>query len=246
MRSKVCLVILLMLVAIAAPADRRAILTAKTGGGGAASPTYRVKQGFEGTGYDNGEGSNWLEGGTADEDFSTTGLSMVGSQCLKLDGTSADSESGFYQFVPAIAHPRSYFYFRITAMPSTIASVALYKNFPSIIASLSILPDGRFYVRSGTGTSQATVATVSPNTTYRVWFDNTASTGANDGIASVAFSTDGTKPTSGNFVATCTDGNNTSSADSFYLLADRDGVNVITYFDEARVDDDADIGSNPP
>jgi hypothetical protein len=210
-------------------------------GGGGSAPTYLVKQGFEGTGYDNSE--TWYPDGAVNPDFSTSGFGMVGSQCLELEASSASAESGVFQWWTATSPIGSSFLFRFTALPTTLTQVAQIRNGFDVLARLQLLYDGTFYVQATGGSAVQTVGTLSVNTTYRIWLEYTKGTGS-DALAKVYFSTDNTKPASGNNVAQSTNGTVTENADSFYLLATKDGTGQKHYFDEVRVDDVA-IGSDP-
>src|SRR5690349_15328802 len=53
-------------------------------GGGGGSPTYIIKQDFEGTGYDNGETWNEFIDANVDADYATSPAPLVGSQSLKV------------------------------------------------------------------------------------------------------------------------------------------------------------------
>lgn len=93
------------------------------------------------------------------------------------------------------------------------------------------------------GSSPDTVATMAINTTYHVWMRYTKGTGSN-AVCSVAFSTDGTEPTSGNNFASCTDGTETAQAARVYLGGAGSDNTLEKKLDKVRVKTTA-IGSNP-
>ena len=90
--------------------------------------------------------------------------------------------------------------------------------------------------------SLSTVSTISASTTNHVWIHYVAGSGAN-AVGSVAFSTDGTKPTSGNNYTEITTGTSTLSANNIRLTsaAANGGVFIM---DHVLVDD-ASIGNSP-
>lgn len=87
----------------------------------------------------------------------------------------------------------------------------------------------------------STVGTMSSNTTYHVWTRYKKGTGAN-AIASVGFSTDGTRPTSGNNYAELTAGAYTVDCDRVLMVGAND--NVARYFDRYLISSSV-IGNSP-
>lgn len=212
---------------------------------GGVAPSYIINQGFEGTGYDNGEGTApfWYESGSVDTEFSTAGFGMVGSNCLELDGSSTSSETGYYTFT-GVDDVYAWFYFRTTELPTTISQVAALQTGFTRNGSLSVLSDGRLTVKAIGGNSAETIGTLSVNTTYQIWLEYEKGTGS-DAVSRVFFSTDGTKPASGNNTASSTDGTGTAQSTAAYMYVDKDGTAQKHYFDEFHVDDVV-IGSDPP
>lgn len=197
--------------------------------------SYVLNQNFEGTGYDNSE--TWYTDGDVNADFSTSGLSMEGSQCLELYANTVASDSIISAFNPStpLSTAYAYFLFRVTVLPTTITRVALFQSDFDVIGNLSLLSDGTLYLREGTGTWAQTIGAVSVNTTYHVFLKFVADSGAGNGIMEVGFSTDGSRPTTGNNHAICTDGNNATAVNRFGFKVDKDGTGQKQYYDKARV-----------
>lgn len=206
----------------------------------AAGPDVLVER-FEGTGYDNSNGVTFTETGTVNED--ETGVVLDGSQSASITYTTATGGITTVPALTAVDSIYSYFMFRMTAMPTTITSIYLIQTNATVIGQIYVLADGRMGARQGTGTAAYTVNTVSINTTYHVWFRYSKGTGS-DGIATVGFSTDGTKPTSGNGFAQCTNGNRTEQANTCKLYGNKDGTGGVNYYDNWYVAT-SEIGSNP-
>lgn len=218
--------------------------------GGGAAPSYLLQENFETTpGYD----LSWTEDqGDPNPDYSTSGLSMEGSECLFCGGATNNADQRAYVgFTPTAAQPQEAFFLFRTPAALTITgdkTIAMLTTSAGT-ARLSLYVDsgGRFSVQSGGGTLVDTVATISANTTYYVWLRYTKVVVANDAVASVGFSTDGTRPTSGNNYAESTNGTGTTDAARLYLVGDF-GTNTTNemdcIFDKVRIDD-ATIGDNP-
>lgn len=206
-----------------------------------ASQTWLLQETFEGTGYDNPQGVTFLESGTVSED--ETGVVLDGSQSASITTTTATGSISTYPALSAVDAIYSYFLFRTTALPTTIMSIYLVQTGATVIGRIYVVPDGRMGARQGAGTTAYTVNTVSLNTTYHVWFKYAKSTSSN-GIATVGFSTDGTKPASGNGFAQCTNGDKTDQANTCVLYGQKDGTGGVNYYDKWYVST-SEIGSNP-
>lgn len=209
---------------------------AAAAGGGA---TYLVKQDFEGTGYDNSE--TWSEAaGDPNEDY--TGTVLAGSQSLLLDGTSATQRTDSPTFA-STADAWVYMLIRVTDLPSSTENfITLISTGPVGLFSADITSGGNLRV-SGSVNSATTVSAMSVDTTYHVWIHYVAGSGVN-AVCSVAFSTDGVRPTTGNNFTSVSNGSETASLNFVRLRADT-GVTFICIQDKIRVDD-ALIGDNPP
>jgi hypothetical protein len=205
--------------------------------GGGGSPTYLVKQGFEGTGYDNSETWN-TEDGSPDPDY--TGVVLDGSQSLRVN-TSAGVG---YTATTFADQDELWVYCKVRVVGSlpdgTMSLFSVMQAF-SGVGGVQLLDNGKLRASHG-GPIADTIDALSVDTTYHVWFHYTKGTGA-DGVASVGFSTDGTRPTSGNKFAIVSDGFSTEDAEKI-RVGPQGSVTVDIVFDTFRVDD-AEIGSNP-
>lgn len=206
-----------------------------TGGGGGTS--YLVKQGFEGTGFDNGE--TWTKsGGTVNEDY--TGIVLEGSQSLLIQAAAATAYA--YADFAAQTTCEAYFLFRIETWPSTERFICKITDSggTNTLASVGINATGKLSIRSGASLAVTTDA-VTVSTLTHVWVHYTKGAGAN-AVGTVAFSTDGTKPGSGNAFQQVT--NSTATTDATRIQIGTSNTGTITFVaDKIRVNPT--IGSNP-
>jgi hypothetical protein len=209
--------------------------------GGATPPSYLLDETFEtNPGYDN---AGWVESGTVDEDFSTAGLSLDGSECLKLDSTGG-SDASAYNTNTASSSVCLYFKTRFETMPdSTGRSLAQINTNTTVCALLQCSSNGLFRISAAGGAAVFLTDTFTNDVTYHVWMTYDKGTGA-DAKATCGFSTDGTRPLSGNSYAESVNGTSTASVNRFYLRSDQNGSGFIGYFDHILLDDVA-IGDNP-
>lgn len=203
-----------------------------------AASSYLLSENFEGTGYEN----SWTETGTGtqDEDYSTSGLSLEGSQCLRLAATAQTliTSSTFTAQSTAWA----YFLFRFVSSTSTNVVFQFQNSSAVEVLRMRITTGGVLDVRAGGGTNQAVTDAMSTGTTYHVWVGYTVGSGSN-AVASVGFSTDGTRPTSGTKFAQSTNGTATTNADRIRFGA-VGSVTMEYIVDKIRVSDST-IGDNP-
>ncbi len=204
------------------------------------TPTYIVKQTFEGTGYANSEAWN-LSVGTVNSDY--TGVVLAGSQSLlanlddaagriRLDFTGADDLWGYFLFRREGGNPGGdRLLFEITNNGGTSQQFGI---FVTTTGALRVFG----------GTSATTVSTTSVGTTYHIWWRYTKGTGSN-AVAQVAFSTDGTEPTSGNAFASVTNGTSTTQGGRVWVGYSSTNAGADFIYDNVLIDD-ADISSNPP
>lgn len=211
----------------------------------AAGPSYLINQNFEGAGYDNGE--TWTENNAAwNEDYTATVL--VGSQSLYgISTTSARTDfASFSGQVDVWAYCR----FRIVSggseWPSGSATWSIFRianSSGTSVAQLQLRPSNKFRVNGGTSSSDS-VGTLSDDTTYHAWLHYTKGTGS-DAVITGGISTDGTKPTSGNYFVSLSNGTSTTDAARIYLVCDSSGgVGMEVIFDQILVDETT-IGDNP-
>ena len=208
--------------------------------GGAAGASYLIKQGFEGAGYDNSE--TWTEAGSGTIDEDNTSTPLVDSQSLRIT-TSANTGLSEASFADR-SDLWVYFQFRPEAIPAATSQMAQILNGTTEVVRIRLTSTGALEVRPAGGTAIATVSTLSATTLYHVWVHYVKGSGA-DGYASIAFSTDGTKPTSGNNFRESTNGTGTLDANKLRLGPGTAGSTTQDLtFDKVRADD-ATIGDSP-
>jgi len=206
------------------------------------APTYLINQNFEGTGYDNSE--TWTTSvGTPEPDY--TGVVLLGSQSLRstvngeaerarADFTGADTLYGYLLFRREGINPvGDRLFFELTINGSTTRAL-----------TLSVTSTGQLKVGDLSGShTGTTVSTMSTGTTYHIWWSYTKGTGSN-AAGTCAFSTDGTKPTSGNNFEDFTTGTSTVQGGRVWLGYTSTNSNADFIYDKVLIDD-VDIGSNP-
>jgi len=200
--------------------------------------SYLLAQGFEGTGYDNSETWTASGTGTADPDASTSGLSLEGSQCAHLVG-STQTATIASPSITALSDVWAYCLLRFVSTGATARVFGFY-NGSTIQTQFRIRSGGSIDVLASA--SAQTVGTMSTGTTYHLWFRQTTGSGANS-FGSVGFSTDGTRPTSGNNYAEITTGNVTTNCNAV-RFGSNSSATFEFYADKVRVDD-VQIGDNP-
>lgn len=203
-----------------------------------AGPTYLVQEDFEGSGYQ----LTWTENGsgTLNEDYTTNVFNGTHALYINMAGNNGRTTN---VFGTALATNYVYFALRMVSIPGATRRLCAIQSSGSTHSILQIDTSGRLIIQSIGGTAQTTVGALSVGTWYHVWMESRKGTGAN-GYANVAFSTDGTRPTSGDNYDESADGTMTSDIDRCYF-----GVNAsstVEYIvDKFRVDDVV-IGNSPP
>lgn len=109
-------------------------------------------------------------------------------------------------------------------------------------ASVVVNATSELNIRASGAPGATTVTQLAINTLYHIWFSYTKGTGAN-ASATVAFSTDGVRPTSGNQFASLTNGAATADVERMAILG-AGGDNIPDYFDRVLVSA-SQIGDNP-
>lgn len=204
----------------------------------AASSSYLVAENFEGTGY---EASGTEVGtGTLDEDYATSPAPLVGSQSLRI-ANSVQPGRVYWSFT-AQADVWAYFQVNWVTLPATgkqFAGFSSGADTPQL--SIEFQAGGVIRVRGGSQNA-TTVDGMTTGVTYHVWIHYTKGSGSN-AFVDIGFSTDGTKPTSGNKYASKSNGTTTLDADRFYFGSSGNGT-WEAVFDKLRVSSSA-IGDNP-
>lgn len=179
-----------------------------------------VEENCDGTGTPSG----WVDSGTPNWDYTTTILQGTHS-VLCGSGTST------YKTFATQSTAYGYCLLRVPTLPASVSTVCGFRaTDTSARALVRVDASGNVTIFANGSDSSACVTTMAANTTYHVWWSFTAS-----GTCSVAFSTDGTKPTSGNNFTSKTGGTGTVER---YIL------NSTTIFDRLLASTTA-IGNSP-
>lgn len=208
--------------------------------GVAIAPTYLVNQNFEGTGYDNGE--TWTESGTGIVNEDYTGVVLEGAQSLRISMASQNCKT----ITEFAAQDEVWVYFLLhpVALRPSDNTYVMWMNTNQSLANLVVDGTGQLVANSDHSTN--TISTVTNGGTYHVWYHYKKGSGG-DAVFGVAFSIDGTRPTSGNNFAEYTTSARTSQVTALEL-GDFPTGNNATYeliFDKVRVSA-SQIGDNPP
>lgn len=152
--------------------------------------TYFVEENFEGTGLPAG----WTAGNvTHDYDYTTTVLQ--GSQSYQVVASASSPTLQSPTFTGA-ATTEYYFMIHYTTAPTTAHRAFFVLNNTTECCRMTVGTSMIPSIRAGGGTDQVSTDAMSLNTTYHVWLRVVAGSGTN-GFCSVAYSTDGTRPSSG-------------------------------------------------
>ena len=216
-----------------------------SGGVAAENPCagYLVCQGFEGTGYDNGE--TWTEYIQADssvnEDSTSTVLAGAQSLAVGVSAWGGGSGDGPRTYVDFTAQDNLYAYF-LYQSTSVDAGGHIAKILDSEGNYLCSVNSNASGLQCQCSNDLTTAATLSNDTTIHVWLEYIKGTGT-DGICRVAWSTDGNKPGGGDHYAaqTCTQ---TAQASKFMLGGGVNSGSITRTYDKIRLRATA-IGSNP-
>lgn len=212
------------------------------GGGGGGGATYLLEENFEATGSPGYDTSTWTESGTPDENASTSGLSLQGSECLQINASATTVNTTSPTFT-AQSTAYAYFLLRFSALPSGGTwTLFQFRHSGGECARIRVTATGALSIRAGGGTDVATSSTMSTGTTYHIWMKYVKGSGSN-AVVEAGFSTDGTRPTSGGTFATQTAGTATTDTDRI-MFGQASSNTVNMYADKVRVDD-AVIGDNP-
>lgn len=159
-------------------------LTVSTSAG---SGQFALDEGFEGPGYEN---TGWNAGtGTPNPDF--TGLALDGSQSLFL-GSGASINRAFslnneFNVYARVHWPDSFVQFTSVFQWWTA-------GFGAQVAGVATEFGDRLQLTHGTAAATAVIPTIVPNTTYHIWVEWSANSGAADGTMRLFISTTGDKP----------------------------------------------------
>jgi hypothetical protein len=182
---------------------------------GTAEPSWVIRQGFEGTGYDNAE--TWTQSGSGTIDPDYTGLVLAGSQSLRLvtSGTAALT----YRQITGQSTLYCRWRMRIVSIDSSAQTLMTIRAGTTLHASLVKDATGKLRVTAGGGTLNTSTDNIPVGTDLWMWAEYEQGTGSNS-IARGGWSTTDTKPTltaSGATSAVSSNGTRTTPADRFYL-----------------------------
>lgn len=209
-------------------------------GGAPPGPSWIIQQGFEGTGYDNGE--TWVEAvvseGTVDPNSTTTVL--AGSQSLRLTlPTTQDGASTYNQFT-GVSKLYCRMMFRLISfnqVATTSLELASIRNGTTTLATLGIYGQSPLLEVTAAGGSINRTSTALSGSTIYIWFEYEAGTGSN-AIARAGWSTTITKPTlTASGGQTCVSSNGTATANATRLYLGRTVTTAYRYvavYDEIR------------
>lgn len=197
---------------------------------------YVLKEDFEGSGYQN----SWTEGGTGTVDEDATGLD--GAQGLMISGTVQQPRTT-NTLGSAYSSLDYFFLFQMTNIPAaTVRFFEIKDSSGASAAIVSILTDGTLRITPAGGLNATTTDAMSVNTTNRIWVHYEKGTGAN-AIGSVAFSTDDTRPLSGNKFKSSTNGTGTTDVQTEVFGRAANATWTI-WVDKFRINPS--IGDSPP
>ena len=168
----------------------------------AAAASYDlVEENCEGVGTPSG----WTNSGSPNWDYTATVL-QGSESCLQTAGSSS------YDTFTAVGTAYGYALIRVGTLPgSTITICGFRATDDSARALVRMNTSGQISIFANGSDSSFTVDSMSTGVTYHLWWNFIAS-----GACDVGFSTDGTKPTSGNKFVTKTGGSGTVGRYSIY------------------------------
>jgi len=204
-----------------------------------AGPSYLLTENFEGSEYDN----SWTEAGTGTIDGDYTGTVLQGSQSLRI---AASAQSAYLTHTLGASHDivEVYFLYRPTTLPgSTRTVITLQTSADVTVLQAMQRSTGSWTVRPTSGASGAnSVTAMSTGTTYHVWCRYEKGTGAN-AVGTVGYSTDGTRPTSGNSFVSVTTGDATGQVNKIRIATS--SSETWEFVLDRLLMDDATIGNSP-
>lgn len=210
----------------------------------APAATYLISENFDGAGTP----TSWTVTGTGTSnfDYTTSPAPLEGTQSYRASTATQTIRCESINISDA-TEVYCYVLFRPVTFSANTRNFIGFENsgggtiYPFIRNSA-----GTIEVSHG-GASATTVGSMSAGTTYHVWFYWKAKVGAADGVAWIGWSTDGTRPTSGNNFQQVTAGTSSSTAVRAVILGvapDDSNVTQELIWDKLRVDD-VTIGDNP-
>lgn len=214
------------------------------GVGGPPPISYTINETFEGTGAPSGD---WVTSGTINFDYTTTPIE--GAQSLATLGATngADCYAQVYFAVPAAGVTEIYARIRVLDLPSGTQPILRFLNNATVRCTAFVNASGQISIQTTGGTTGSTVTGVVVGDVWHVWFYHKGGTGVT-GEASVAISSDGTRPTSGNGYGASTGGTAATAPDRARLNGEWSSTvagSVDLLWDTVKVAKDQTIPSNP-
>lgn len=196
---------------------------------GAPEPAWIIRQGFEGTGYDNAE--TWTAAGTGSVDPDSTATVLEGTQSLRIQLTSQTGST--YREVTAAGA----LYVRMLLRMDSIGNgvLATIRTANTIRATLSRVSN-KLRVQPSGGTSNDSTDNLPTGTTLYLWFEYISGSGS-DAIARAGWSTTATKPTlsaSGSTTCASTNGTGTGTVNRLYLGTTASTPSLDLVYDQVR------------
>jgi hypothetical protein len=202
----------------------------------ASGSSFLINQGFEGTGYDNGE--TWTGAGTGTVDADETTTVIAGSQSLHI--TLVSQTGSTYAVFTGQGSVFVKFRLRVASTNGGTQTIATLRNGTTVLASLILAGASRVIRANAAGgsnnTSTGTGSEVPVNQDLYVWFEYIKGTGSN-AVCRVGWAATDSKPTfvaAGTTTAISANGSSTSDANRIYLGNPNEGY-FDAYFDTVQV-----------
>lgn len=182
--------------------------------GGGDSCSSCTNETFEGTGY---VVAGWVEGGTANEDYTTSPAPLDGSQSLSVQNSGFDT-SFTYLVMPSSSEGWARWRMRVpSGFPDGLTIFSFSDNLSALNVRVS-KNTGLQITSTGGGSAGPTSDEILADTTYYCWAHFKAGTG--NGEMTIAFSTSKTRPTSGGKYAKTTTATVVNTVQYTLLAAD--------------------------
>lgn len=191
-------------------------------------PSWVIKQGFEGPGYDNGE--TWVQGGGSgivNPDYSINPI--AGSESLEITGGGNNNTFTYFEF-----SANANFYVRMRARIVTDSGIMASIRAPTSATRANLtFSSGKLRVQASGGSNVNSVDNVPIGSNIYIWFEYEKGTGSN-AIARAGWSLNSTKPIWGSNT-TCISNNGTGTDDVYrFYLGSTLGSSGSFIFDEIR------------
>ena len=200
----------------------------------ASGSSFLITQGFEGTGYDNGE--TWTGAGTGTVDADETTTVIVGSQSLHINLVSQTGST--YSTHTGTGTVFVKFRLRAVSTNGGTQALATIRDGTNVLATLSLAGSPpKMRANAAGGSNNTSLEAVPDDQDLWVWFEYVKGTGAGDAICRVGWHDSDVKPT---FVAaeqrTAISANGSGTADGTRLYLGNTSAGYFdAYFDTVQV-----------